>query len=94
MRTIKYSFTIKAHEFQDLKVVALLHNARFVGNPSRTGNGYEFVITLGFDSLKDYSAFVHNWNDYRYAHVVEVEDRWYTRFINRIKLFFRKNNND
>lgn len=90
MRTIKYSFTIKAHEFQELKTVAVLHNARFVGNPHRTGNGYGFVITLGFDSLKDYSAFVHSWNDYRYAHVVEVEDKWYTKLLKRIRALFSK----
>lgn len=92
MRIIKYSFTIKAHEFQELKTVVVLHNAhfRFVGNPHRTGDGYEFLVKLGFNSLKDYSAFVHSWNDYRYAHVVEVEDRWYTKLLKRIRALFSK----
>lgn len=90
MRTIKYSFTIKACEFNDLKTLVVLHNARFVGNPQRAGNGYEFIVKLGFLSLKDYSDFIHSWNDYRYAHVVEVEDRWYTKVFKQIRVLFSK----
>lgn len=92
MASVRYTFTIRVSQFIGLKDVMVENNAYFVGNPIRVGP--EVTIKLGFDSLKDYSNFIVDWNRYLYPVVEKDSHKWYTLVVNRIKLFFRKNNND
>ncbi len=85
---IKYSFLVKPSEIEALKAVVRLSNAYYPKNPEKCGN--VIYVTLAFTSVKDYNNFHQEWNRLTRP-VVETDNRkWYTRYINRIKLLFRK----
>lgn len=90
--TITYSFAVKTSDIGALRTVVRVTNARYDGNPVSSVSG-GLMVTLKFYKPSDYAKFHQEWNRLTQP-IVEVDSRkWYTKYLNRIKLIFRKKDN-